>query len=90
MGRRRHRVVTAHPGELRVAFGRADDASLDIQYAWGGKGASKPDARCVSNAFEGSIIHDGKTLREVLVERGYDITTLKFSIQMLTKDHPND
>lgn len=80
---RRFRVVSAKPRQLVAAYGKGDDASLDIQYAWGGKGASSPDARCLSNALEGVVVHGGMTLRELLIERGYDITTLKFSVELL-------
>lgn len=79
---KRYRRVEAKPRQLVAAFGRGEDASLDLQYAWGGKGAQSPDARCLSNALEGVPIHGGKCLREVLEERGYDITTLKFSIEL--------
>lgn len=83
MSGRRYRTITAKPGELRAAFGR-DDArgnSPDIMYAWGGGGSSSPDGRVLSNAFEEAIVFDGKPLRKVLEERGYDITTLRFTIQ---------
>lgn len=80
---KRFRMVEAKPGELKAAFGRDDVPGNrpDLQYAWGGSGAQKPDARVLSNAFEEVIVFDGKNLRQVLEERGYDITTLKFSIQ---------
>jgi hypothetical protein len=87
--KKRYRVVTAKPRQLVAAYGKGDDSSHDIQYAWGGSGASKPDARCLSTAIEEAIIHDGRCLREVLEERGYDITTLKFSIDLLPASEPH-
>lgn len=84
---RRHRVVTAKPGQLKAAYGRDDCGGVDLQYAWGGNGAQKSDARILSSAIEDAPVFDGKCLREVLTERGYDITTLKISVlQSLGKE----
>lgn len=80
--RKRWRSVEAKPGELKAAYGRcAYSGDLDLWYAWGAGGACKADSRVLSTALEGVAVYEGKTLREVLEERGYDITTLKFSIQ---------
>lgn len=49
----------------------------------GGGGATKSDAHMLSHAFEAVRLLNGKTLREELVVRGFDITTMQFSI--LTK-----
>lgn len=80
---RRH--IRAKPGELIAAFGTAERGDRpDIQYAWGGGGASKSDGRILCNALEEVKVFNGKTLREELTDRGYDISTLRFSI----KAHP--
>ncbi len=82
--RKRYRKVEAKAGELVAAYGRDFySGDLDLFYAWGGAGADKPDSRVLSNALEGVPVYDDKNLREVLIERGYDITTLKFSIKKL-------
>lgn len=72
----------AKPGELIARWGRVDryDPKPTLVYAWGAHGASKPDSRCLMAALEEADILDGKSLRAVLEERGYDITTLRFSI----------
>jgi hypothetical protein len=81
--RKRWRVVRAKHGELRASYGRGEYGSdIDIQYAWGG-GASKPDARILCNALEEYPVYDGRSLVKELEARGYDIATLRFSIQRL-------
>lgn len=42
----------------------------------------KADGGMLSHAFEGQIHLHGKTLVSELEERGYDITTLRFSIEL--------
>lgn len=79
---RRWREPKAKPGELRVAWGRVE-GGLDLGYAWGGSGADKCDSRILMRALEDNEVFAGKTLREELTARGYDITTLRFSIQRL-------
>lgn len=79
---KRYRSVKAKPGELKASFGKADRwDSPAIQYAWGGEGAAKADGRVLCCALEEAIVYDGKTLAQVLTERGYDIGTLRFTIQ---------
>lgn len=85
---KRYRVPVARPGELRAQFGKDPDLGLDILYVWGGSGASKPDARVLSTAIEEAVVFDGKPLRQVLEERGYDIRTLRFSISVPAATSP--
>jgi hypothetical protein len=44
---------------------------------------SSPDGHLM-HVFTHYVQFDGKTLRQALEERGYDITTLKFSIRKKT------
>jgi hypothetical protein len=75
-------VPVAKPGQLLVKWGRPSRGeSPDLMFAWGAEGAAKSDARVLSSAFEECDVFDGQNLRQVLQERGYDITTLKFSIE---------
>ena len=67
--------MKAKPGELK--FGWSND---DIVYAWGGDGASREDAHLL-DLFLNKKLFD-KTLQEELISRGYDITTIKFSIRV--------
>ena len=86
---KRYRIPTAKVGELKACYGNAPfNVKADIQYCWGGDGASSADGRILCEAFEGTKVFDDKTLRQVLTERGYDITTLKFSIQKRVQETP--
>ncbi|UWR74105.1 hypothetical protein [Phaeobacter inhibens] len=81
MAKRIH-VLHAKTGQLRAGWGRPErGAEPDLCYAWGGGGASKSDSRLICNALEQAGTSSGKTLREELEARGYDIATLKFSIE---------
>lgn len=93
MSAKRYRVPSAKPGQLIARFGKVDSYNdPSIVYAWGSEGASKPDSRLLSEALERAPVYDGRSLVEELEARGYDLTTLKFSIQMkqqseLSHDH---
>ena len=76
---KRFREPKAKQGELLVKFGKAD-GELDIFYCWQGDSNMKRDSNMLSHVFESASIFDGKSLRQELESRGYDITTLKFSI----------
>jgi hypothetical protein len=89
---RRYRSPTAKPGEIKIAYGKANryDAP-DLCAAWGGAGASKPDARTVmhaltekrvARAFPSMEYEERPSLVEELEARGYDIETLRFTIQL--------
>jgi hypothetical protein len=80
---RRWRVPEAKPGELLARFGRQSRwDSPEIVYAWGAGGASKPDSRILSTALEEAPVYDGRSLCDELERRGYDLTTLRFSIRV--------
>jgi len=78
---KRFRSVAAKPRQLVARWGRVD-GELAITYTWGGQGAQKADARILMRALEDVVIIDGKTLAEELEARGYDLTTLRFSVSM--------
>lgn len=81
-GRRRWRTPEAKPGQLLARYGRADRYSRpSIVYAWGAGGAAKPDSRILCAALEEIAVCDGRSLADELERRGYDLTTLRFSIQ---------
>lgn len=86
MSKRIH-VLKAKPGELRAAWGRPDPGEPPcVCYAWGGHGASKPDGRVLAEALEGARVFDGSPLLKELEARGYDLTTLAFSIRVKEAD----
>lgn len=78
---KRTRTIKAKPGELVIGYGRCAEeprgSSPQIVYAWGGEGATKNDIHLLMGAFE----MNSPALANELRKRGYDITTLKFSIQ---------
>lgn len=78
----RQRRPKAKPGELLVRYGREyGDEDLFYCYPENGCGMSR-DSRLLMQAFERTVLFKeiGRTLRQELELRGYDITTLKFSI----------
>jgi len=82
MAKKRWGIPDAKPGELKAKYGREElSGEADIQYCWSGEGgSSKRDARILSDALEHVPVCDGNSLRKELELRGYDITTLKFSV----------
>ncbi len=78
-------VPRAREGQIKAQWGKLADCDPDIVLAWG-DGASKSDAHLLhnlissprfipfSNEWEKSFVKE-------LEERGYDITTLKISVE---------
>lgn len=77
---RRRRSLKAKPGELIAFYGYAEGEGPDLCAAWGGKGASSPDARCLIAALSSKVVGDLPFFRE-LEQRGYDLSTLKFTVK---------
>lgn len=75
----RLRTPKAKPGELLVKYGK-EFGDEDLFFCFGGSGATSRDSKLLMIAFERPMQH-GVTLRQELINRGYDITTLKFTIQ---------
>lgn len=89
MGKRIH-TLSAKAGQIRAGWARPEPRDMpDLCYAWGGEGAAKSECRLVSEALEGNSVYEGRSLREELERRGYDITTLKFSIERKKSRAPN-
>lgn len=81
---RRYRAPQAKPGQLVAGYGKIEPRGQpSVCYAWGGAGACSADGRILSNALEGAPVFDGKTLVEELEARGYDLSTLRFSIEKI-------
>ena len=74
------------PNKLQMAYGNHPDVGPDIIFNWG-KGCSSSDGALLNYYMcsERPPAIPGepwmKSLVDELVERGYDITTLKFSIE---------
>ena len=84
------------PGQLRLWYGRIDGDSPDVCGGWGGAGADKCDSHLMMGLFTskrlalvygeearklGSNYKWERSFIEELEARGYDISTIQFSIQ---------
>jgi len=83
--KRRWRQPIPKPGILDARYGKPHFDAPDLLYT-NGAGTVCADARMLSKAFEAVAVHNGNTLRQELESRGYDITTLRFSIELANKD----
>lgn len=83
---KRLRTPKAKDGELLVKYGK-EYGDEDLFYCYPeNECGMKRDSRLLSIAFERTVIfpEGGRTLRQELEARGYDITTLKFSVMKKT------
>jgi hypothetical protein len=79
--RRRIYQIDAKPRALKIAWGKLDFFSYpSLVYAHGGDGTSGRDVNMLMSIFEDSMREPN--LVSILKERGYDITTLKFSVAL--------
>lgn len=83
--KKRWRTIQPKPGHIVARWGKPDRwNSPDLCYAWGSR-AQKPDGRVLMRALEEAEVFEGRSLREELELRGYDLTTLRFSIALATE-----
>lgn len=79
---KRFRTPVAKENELLVKYGK-EYGDEDLFYCYPeNECGMKRDSKMMMIAFERTVLfqEDGRTLRQELEARGYDITTLKFSI----------
>lgn len=77
-------MPNAKPGQLVVGWACEDrHSNPELFFCFGGYGATRQDNNMLINAFHLAKTASGKCLVEELVERGYDLSTLKFSIEKL-------
>lgn len=57
-------------------------------YTCSGLSSCKRDTPIMMAAFEDAKLFTGKTLKQELIERGYDISTFKFTIEKLPSCQP--
>lgn len=80
MMQKRYRKPKAKDGQLLVKYGQ-EDGERDLFYCWPDNDSGmKRDVRLLMLALERNEVWDGKSVRQELEDRGYDITTLKFTI----------
>lgn len=91
MKAKRFRTPTAKPGELLVRYGKVPHDAPDVVIAWG-DGVSKRDGAFLYYRLacgRPARLPDGEpesSLIDELEARGYDITTLRFSIMKKQAD----
>ncbi len=76
-------MIRAKPNELRIAWTRDRTMGPDFAYAWG-DGCHKSDARLLHLMLE-TKTSDGVTVLDELKARGYDLTTIRFSVKKAAK-----
>jgi len=69
---------------LRASWDRRE---RDVSFGWPDGPQVKPDAHMLYGVFAYEKVYDGRTFVEELKRRGYDVTTLRFSI-MKDPAHP--
>lgn len=75
---------TPPKGVLKASYGCLYGEEAII-YCYGGGGAQRCDGRILAHFFETAKCNGGKTLTEELTDRGYDMSTFKFSINHSSK-----
>ena len=81
MARKRKRRLRAKAGELIAYYGYDQDGNgPDLCVAWGGAGAERADSRCLISALAAEV-YDKTPFFEILKARGYDMSTLKFTVR---------
>lgn len=77
---------------LTVLWNKPAHEEVDLQYYWRMSNADfaltnrpvmKPDINLLMHHFQSLKGYSGRTLAEELIERGYDISTFKFTIEKL-------
>jgi len=93
--RKRFRRPKVTKNQLKVWWGRGHtDAAPDLQAGWGAK-ICVQDAHLIMNSLAGPRYGAGTgeqrpSLLDELRERGYDLETIKFSIEKLPSDEVPD
>lgn len=86
MNRRR---MKARPGELRVTYNRVERGeNLDVVFSRG-EGVARPDGHLMHFYFSQESKPHIQRLELELESRGYDLSTMVFSIMKKKNDIPN-
>lgn len=80
--KRRKSPKRMRDGELSASFGYLPEHGETIYYTHG-SGCERADSRVLAYALEDADVLDGKSLKTILIERGYDIRTFRFTVQKL-------
>lgn len=104
--KKRYRRKHAKPGQLLIYYGKLPHDDPDVIFAWGGAGANRRDASFLTFALSGKrqrVVYGEERVKnggypavfdpsviEELEARGYDITTIQFSIMKKEVPHGSD
>lgn len=77
---KRYRRPTAKPGELKIQYGKAQHCDPDICFVWG-PGVPENDVVMLRAFILANRTYNETTFFKELEDRGYDLKTLKFSVQ---------
>lgn len=84
MRRPNGRMPNPKPGQLQVGWAREGRTQApELFFCYGGYGANPRDNAVIVQAFSSAENAAGNTLIEELVARGYDLSTLRFSVEKL-------
>lgn len=78
--KRVRKPTPAKPGELKVAWGKDDGGHVGLILLHGAYGAYAGHTLALDDALRRLKVYDNMSLVEYLDSCGFDITTLKFSI----------
>ena len=78
--KKQYRSPRPKPGQIKVAWGRARDCDPQLVAAWAAGGGATA-GYIMTSLTEKYAPKSGRSLVDELEARGYDITTLKFSIE---------
>lgn len=86
------RRQSAKPGQVVVWYGKLDKHDKpDLCVAWGGDGAGSSDGRLFFHILKDIKLWDwGTDMLQELEKRGYDLNTLKISIQQKSPRQPEE
>lgn len=100
---KRYRKRTPKPGQLIAYYGRLDGDSPDVVFAWGGGGANSRHGALLHYIFGSARLElanfeenkrsgrewiFGKSALQRLEEAGFDLSTLRFSIELKSPPAP--
>lgn len=83
MTQRRRRTPKIKAGQLMAYYGYADGVGPDLCVNWGPGTGGSPDGRILCSALSSPVsrLDGNKPFFEELEARGYDLNTLRFTIQ---------
>jgi hypothetical protein len=79
----RGRMPNPKPNQLMVGWAAERHDEPTLQFCYGGGRVGPRDNNMLMSAFHTAKLPSGNTFVEELIERGYDLSTLRFSVEKL-------